>query len=127
MLVAHGWAINGGVLHAVEDLEPHELDAALVGYRYFGLSAAADLLDEFRARLTEGLDEDALERLVQDADRRYGDLAADRLLFDAFEQKYVQRPEDFAALTEEDHQEPEWMQRVRREMRASGWSPEANS
>ncbi len=45
LLLAHGLAMNGGVLHAVEALTPSQLQAACAGYRYFGLSDVADLLD----------------------------------------------------------------------------------
>ena len=37
LLRAHGLTMNGGVLHAVERLQPSELQDAASGYRFFGL------------------------------------------------------------------------------------------
>ena len=42
-LHAHGLAMNGGVLHAAELLNDDELTDAQSGYRFFGLSAVADV------------------------------------------------------------------------------------
>lgn len=42
--IAHGYVMNGGVLHAIESLTPAELDRAIAGYRRFGLAAVADIL-----------------------------------------------------------------------------------
>ena len=44
MVLAHSLAMNGGAIHAIETLSADELAAALVGYRYFALDAAAEAL-----------------------------------------------------------------------------------
>lgn len=44
LLRAHGLAMNGGVLHAVECLTEDELSAAEAGYRYFDYDEIASLL-----------------------------------------------------------------------------------
>ena len=41
LLLAHGLAMNGGVVHAMGCLSPTQLDAAIAGFNYFGLAAAA--------------------------------------------------------------------------------------
>ena len=45
MLQAHGLVMNGGPWDAIESCEANELLAAAAGYRYFGLEAAAQLID----------------------------------------------------------------------------------
>ena len=106
MLLAHGYAMNGGVLHAVEDLAPEELEAAVAGYRHFGLAAAADLIDEVRARL-QSLTDAAVDRLEHEADNRYGEIASDETLMEAFERRYRDRPEEFESLGEADFPTPD--------------------
>src|SRR6476661_8332679 len=49
LLYAHGLAINGGVLHAVECMTAEELSNAEAGYRYYGLDDVASLLSRARA------------------------------------------------------------------------------
>jgi hypothetical protein len=46
LLSFHGLAMNGGVLHALDCLNPKELEAAVSGYRFFGLNDVGDLLIE---------------------------------------------------------------------------------
>ena len=46
LLQAHGLIMNGGVLHAIEALSQEERAAAIAGYRYFGLLAAAQILSQ---------------------------------------------------------------------------------
>lgn len=109
MLLAHGYAMNGGVLHAVQDLEPDQLDAALSGYRYFGLTAALELMEDARTRIRQGLDDDAADRLESESDARYGEVGTDAVLAEAFERHYEAHPENFAPLSAADEQPPEWV------------------
>ena len=66
LLIAHGYIMNGGVLHAVECLTPNALSDAMSGYRYYGLDVIVSLL--LRARLiletneNLGLQESQLDR-----------------------------------------------------------------
>jgi len=48
LLYAHGLAMNGGVLHAVECMTVEEQFDAEAGYRYYGLEGAASLLSRAR-------------------------------------------------------------------------------
>ncbi|MGY1782052.1 DMP19 family protein [Geodermatophilus sp. SYSU D01036] len=73
VLLCHGMAMNGGLLHAVEGLEPEQLGRAAAGFRLIGLEEAADAVEDV-ARRAAGLREDdldAAERLEVEADRRY--------------------------------------------------------
>jgi hypothetical protein len=44
LLLVHGLVMNGGVLHALESLAQEDVARAIGGYRYFGLSEAAEVL-----------------------------------------------------------------------------------
>lgn len=123
MLLAHGYAMNGGVLHAVEDLEPDQLDAALSGYRFFGLTAAVELMEDARMRIRQGLDEDAADLLERESDERYGEVGTDALLAEAFERHYEAHPDEFAPLSAADEQAPEWVQRLHRKLQDDGLLP----
>src|SRR5688500_6092656 len=50
LLLAHGETFHGGVHHVIEALSAKALAAALDGYRFFGLDAAAAALEDARAR-----------------------------------------------------------------------------
>ena len=123
MLLAHGYAMNGGVLHAVEDLEPGQLDAALSGYRYFGLTGAVELMEDVGRRIRQGLDDDALDRLESESDERYGEVGTDAVLTEAFERRYSAHPDDFAPLSAADERAPEWVQRLERKLKDRGLLP----
>jgi hypothetical protein len=51
LLHAHGLAMNGGVLHAIECMTTKELSDAEAGYRYYGLDDVASFLSRGRAIL----------------------------------------------------------------------------
>ncbi|MCF6744378.1 hypothetical protein E9529_08835 [Blastococcus sp. KM273128] len=73
VLLCHGMAMNGGLLHAVEGLEPEQRAAAAAGYRSLGLGAAAEAVEHV-TRAAADLDPDdvdAAEELEQEAGRRY--------------------------------------------------------
>ncbi|MGY1734314.1 hypothetical protein ACI798_22650 [Geodermatophilus sp. SYSU D01045] len=102
VLLCHGMAVNGGLLHAVQGLEPDRLERAVAGFRLLGLAAAADAVAEV-ARQAAALAEDdldAAERLEIEADRRYaaalpeGDETVDR----AFRAHLAAHPEAYAPL-----------------------------
>ena len=46
LLLAHGMIMNGGVAHAIEALARDEVLVGAAGFRFFGLTAAAEVLDE---------------------------------------------------------------------------------
>ncbi|MGY1830534.1 hypothetical protein ACI8AA_08920 [Geodermatophilus sp. SYSU D01180] len=73
VLLCHGMAVNGGLLHAVQGLEAEQLERAVAGFRLFGLEEAADAVEDV-ARQAAALREDdldAAERLEVEADHRY--------------------------------------------------------
>jgi hypothetical protein len=99
MVLAHSLAMNGGVLHAIESLSAGERAAAFDGFRYFGLDAAAHVLEDIARRWDGGhLDLGDAERLAIEADERYAIVVADDdVLVRAFEARYGQDPGAFAA------------------------------
>lgn len=91
--------MSGGLLDAVESLAPlADLDAAIDGYRFFGLSAVATLIEDVRSQaMREGNDDDAALRLEADADFRYGELVRDDdVLFAAFQARFAADPDSFS-------------------------------
>ena len=100
VLLCHGMAMNGGLLHACQGLEPDQRDRAIAGYRLFGLDAAADAVDDVarRASSLQEDDLDAAERLEDDANRRY-DAALpewDETIDRAFREHLRRHPEAYA-------------------------------
>jgi len=96
LLKAHGLAMNGGVLHAVECLSAPELADAESGYHYFGFGAVADLLA--RARKILEADQD-LESCESQLDNDYAALIPDdSSLVERFEQFHKTRPSEFACV-----------------------------
>lgn len=79
VLLAHGMVMNGGVLHAVEGLEPTELEQVIAGYRRLGAESTAQLFESVRAQLGEGAldDPSRAEALEIESDRHYADAIAD--------------------------------------------------
>ena len=102
VLLCHGMAMNGGLLHACQGLEPDQRERAVAGYRLLGLDAAADAVEDV-ARQAAALDEDdlaAAERLEEEAGRRY-DAALpewDETIDRAFREHLRRHPEQYAPL-----------------------------
>jgi hypothetical protein len=93
MLRFHSQAMGGGVAGALIELDPMEFDDTIDGYRYLGLNDAADtvlaLCHEVDVR-----EDDAFEA---EANSRYAALVPrDAVLVAAFEQRFRERPDDFA-------------------------------
>jgi hypothetical protein len=96
LLKAHGLAMNGGVLHAVECLSASELADAESGFRFFGYGAVADLLA--RARKIWEADQD-LESYETQLDNDYAALIPDdSSLVERFEHLRKTRPSEFACV-----------------------------
>jgi len=96
LLKAHGLAMNGGVLHAVECLSVSELSDSQSGYRFFGLGAVADLLSRARRLFEAGQD---LESYESQLDREYATLIPDdSALYEHFERAYATRPAEFSSV-----------------------------
>ena len=90
MLRAHDEMFHGGMLNVVECLSEAQIDAAIDGYRYFGLDEAAAALREAR-RISDD-DEERLNEVYWAA------VPEDELLYVAFEDRYQQDPTAFAHL-----------------------------
>src|SRR5437879_3934284 len=82
LLLVHSLAMNGGVLHAVECVAPHELDDAKSGYRFFGFDDVVIVLTDAKALAESRGEFDSLEAQLE---RRYSALVPnDDVLFDRF-------------------------------------------
>jgi hypothetical protein len=100
LLHAHGLAMNGGVLHAVECLTAEELSDAQLGYRFYGLNGVASLLSRARAILEKG---DDLPNHETELDVEYSELIpSDISLVQRFEKHLESSPSDFAPLRPKD-------------------------
>lgn len=102
LLSVHSLAMNGGLLHSIENHSQKELEQAAAGYRYFDLEDAAEVVESVARRaaaidLDVDADADAAERLEAEADDRYAAVVPDdATLTGQFEQLFRQRPEAFA-------------------------------
>lgn len=100
LLRAHGLAMNGGVLHAVECLTASELIEAEAGYRFYGLDGVASLLSHARTIFVRGED---LESHEQQLDRQYAAIIpSDSLLAERFQNRLKSNPSEFAPLRAKD-------------------------
>ncbi|HPF39016.1 MAG TPA: hypothetical protein P5081_17065 [Phycisphaerae bacterium] len=96
LLIAHGLAMNGGVLHAVECMTAEQLSDADSGYRYFGLDGIASLLTRAQRILELGED---LEAREDQLDAEYVELIpTDTELGQRFEARFKTHRSDFAPL-----------------------------
>lgn len=99
VLLMHGMAMNGGLLHAVEGLEPEELNGAVAGLRWLGLGELADGVAEFAvdaADVEELSDDDAGELEERGNDLYYGAVPDDDVIDVAFRRRYAEQPDAFA-------------------------------
>jgi hypothetical protein len=100
LLHAHGLAMNGGVLHAIECMTAEELSDAQAGYRFFGLDGIASMLSRARRIFEAG---DDLGSHEQPLDGEYARMIpSDGSLFERFEKRLKSSPSDFAPLRPKD-------------------------
>lgn len=100
LLYAHGYAMNGGVLHSVECLTAEELADAQSGYRYYGFDEVASLLSRARGLLASS---DELDDLESELDGEYDrSVPSDSSLSERFEERLKSSPCDFAPLRAKD-------------------------
>lgn len=96
LLLFHGPAMNGGVLHAVECLSPDQLTAALAGYRYFGFESVAALIGEDEKAIQLEQDLDTLEAVF---DKQYwAQIPDDGVLVKSFESHLRENPHEYSPL-----------------------------
>lgn len=102
VLLCHGMAMNGGLLHAVQAMEPEQRERAVAGFRLLGLDAAAGAVEVVarQAAALPGRDPAAEERLEVEAGRRYGEALPDwdETIERAFRAHLQQHPEAYAPL-----------------------------
>jgi hypothetical protein len=100
LLRAHGLAMNGGVLHAVECLTATELSDAEAGYRFYGLDRVASLLSRARTVFETG---DDLGSHEQQLDRQYAAMIpSDSSLVERLGKRLESHPSDYAPLRAKD-------------------------
>ncbi|MEV7646394.1 hypothetical protein [Arthrobacter sp. NPDC089319] len=97
LLLLDGMVQNGGLLHAVEGLEPPELAAALAGYRWFGLEVLADGIAATAAEAAQAETLAQQEALEERADDLYSGEHGSDQIDPAFSTKLAERPDAFAA------------------------------
>ena len=96
LLLFHGPCMNGGVLHAVECLSPAQLTESEAGFRFFGLSSTAELLQRAREIVSVGKD---LEEYGSTFDQEYwGQIPDDSTLVKRFELHHESHPSDYSPL-----------------------------
>lgn len=101
VLVLHGMVMNGGLLDALESIDPEELEDAKEGFRWLGLDPVADLLIKVKAEAAEfeGADPEALEDLELSADDDYYALLPDdETLHEVLAKRYKEEPDAFDAV-----------------------------
>jgi hypothetical protein len=90
LLLAHGYVMNGGVVHALESLSQPEIAAAIVGFDYFGLIEASNVLKQ---------DLDDSEETEERLDQMYwAAVPSDSTLQHVFRIKFLASPEAFAPM-----------------------------
>jgi hypothetical protein len=100
VLYAHGLAMNGGVLHAVECMTVEEQCGVEAGYRYYGLDGIATLLTRARETFETAND---LGDYVQQLNLDYVRLIpSDSLLVECFESQLKFRAYDFGVVRAKD-------------------------
>ena len=102
VLLCHGMAMNGGLLHACEALEPGQRVAAVAGFRLFGLDDAAEAVADVarRADALAGDAGEAAEQLEEEANRRYAAAVPemDETIDRAFRSHLERHPEAYAPI-----------------------------
>jgi len=88
LLLAHGLAMNGGVVHAMGCLTKSQLAAAIAGFNHFGLTAASSVFEQAPDGSEEA--EERLNRMYWQA------VPNDETLAHAFRIKLVAFPDAFA-------------------------------
>jgi hypothetical protein len=92
-------AMSGGLLNAVEQAAPDELEAAEAGFRWLRLEAAADVVAMVRREIETGAldDDDRADALEGRADDEYVRVVStDQALVDAFRTRLAKNPAAFA-------------------------------
>lgn len=98
LLLFHGPAMNGGVLHAVECLSKEKLEKAKDGYIYFGFGVIADLISSGQDAIENNFD---LEKLETRMNKKYWELIPeDGVLVKSFENHQKQNPLEYSPISD---------------------------
>jgi hypothetical protein len=104
LLLAHGAAMNGGIMHAVESLDPSEIAAAIAAYEYFGLRQAAALFVDVSNRDLGKLADAEIEALERASDEMYAlTVESDSFLIETVERHYKAHPGEYAPVVPVTH------------------------
>ncbi len=95
LLLFHGQVMNGGILDALEAIEPEKINAAISGYEFFSLTNVLILISQARHFIDSKSEDEALEESI---DHHYYEIIDDQVLDDAFSNHFELHPEDFAPL-----------------------------
>ena len=103
MVMADGLVQNGGVLHAVESLEPSETETACKAFEYYGLRPAAEVLRRAAREVAEG-DENRLAEVEEELNEAYWAAVSieDGTLEAAFREHLRDGPEAYAPVDDVD-------------------------
>lgn len=94
LLHAHGYVMNGGISHAMKILTGEELNSAIAGYRFYGLSEVADLLLRARKRVDSDLWTSSIEdTLVSEYSKL---IPNDSIIVEQFESHFISNPQAYA-------------------------------
>ena len=95
MLAMHNLIMNGGIHHALDMLSAEEIDAAIAGFEYFDVQPALSAINAVLTNpsLREWTDANEVEANAL----YYTHVPDDELLVTAFDRRYLESPEDFAA------------------------------
>jgi hypothetical protein len=110
ILLLHGQIRNGGLLSALDYIEPGDFERAIQGFEYFGRSDVAELLantyrvafpngpiaGELREQYTLDLPDPIIEKIEASDDRYFTLFPDDATLVTLFEHEFAQRPGEFA-------------------------------
>jgi hypothetical protein len=96
LLLFHGLAMNGGVLHAVECLSPEQLIAAKEGYKYFWFESVSELISSAQEVIEKKLDLDSHEATMNQKYRHM--IPNDDVLIDSFERHQQQHPLEYSPI-----------------------------
>jgi len=98
VLLFHGPAMNGGVIHAVQCLSSVQLLSAQAAFRYFGLIAAAELISKAERFINEVAESETVESMLN---QEYWQIIPDdEVLVKSFESHLRQHPSEYSPLIE---------------------------
>jgi hypothetical protein len=96
LLLFHGLAMNGGVIHALECLALEQISAAKYGYRYFGFEVISELINAAQEVIENKLDRDMHDTKM--SKEYWGIIPNDDVLIESFERHQQQHPLEYSPI-----------------------------